>query len=60
MAATLVGSGASSELAAGLRLPWALLIAVVLVGTGVAALAGLYPARVAASLPIVANLKHFE
>ena len=29
-------------------------------GTGVAALAGLYPARVAASLPIVANLKHFE
>ena len=60
VAATLVGSGASSELAAGLRLPWALLIAVVLVGTGVAALAGVYPARVAASLPIVGNLKHFE
>jgi ABC-type antimicrobial peptide transport system permease subunit len=50
----------STELAAGLRLPWALLLAVVLVGTGVAALAGLYPARVAASLPIVGNLKHFE
>jgi ABC-type lipoprotein release transport system permease subunit len=43
-----------------LRLPWGLLIAVVLVGTGVAALAGLYPARVAASLPIVRSLKHFE
>jgi putative ABC transport system permease protein len=45
---------------APLRLPWALLVAVLLVGTGVAALAGLYPARVAASLPIVSNLKHFE
>ncbi len=60
VAATLVGSGASSELAAGVRLPWALLLAVLLVGTGVAALAGLYPARVAASLPIVRSLKHFE
>ena len=60
VAATLVGSGGSAELAAGVRLPWALLIAVVLVGTGVAALAGLYPARVAASLPIVGSLKHFE
>jgi putative ABC transport system permease protein len=60
VAATLVGSGASAELAAGLRLPWPLLLAVVLVGTGVASLAGLYPARVAARLPIVANLKQFE
>ena len=60
VAATLVGSGASSELAAGVRLPWGLLIAVLLVGTGVAALAGLYPARVAAQLPIVSSLKHFE
>jgi putative ABC transport system permease protein len=60
VAAVLVGSDASGELAAGLRLPWALLITVVLVGTGVAALAGLYPARVAASLPIVRNLKVFE
>jgi len=56
----LVNGGASAELAAGLRLPWPLLVAVLLVGTGVAALAGLYPARVAASLPIVRNLKHFE
>ncbi len=60
VAGVLVGSDASAELAAGLRLPWALLIAVVLVGTGVAALAGLYPARVAASLPIVRHLKQFE
>jgi len=56
----LVNGGASAELAAGMRLPWPLLVAVLLVGTGVAALAGLYPARVAASLPIVRNLKHFE
>jgi putative ABC transport system permease protein len=60
VAVTLVGSGASAELAAGVHLPWALLIAVVLVGTGVASLAGLYPARVAASMPIVNSLKHFE
>jgi len=60
VAITLVGSGASAELAAGVHLPWALLIAVVLVGTGVASLAGLYPARVAASMPIVNSLKHFE
>ena len=60
VAATLINGGVSTELAAGMRLPWGLLIAVVLVGTGVAALAGLYPARVAASLPIVRNLKHFE
>jgi putative ABC transport system permease protein len=52
--------GVSAELDAGLRLPWPLLVAVVLAGTGIAALAGLYPARVAASLPIVPNLKHFE
>ena len=56
----LVNGGASAELAAGMRLPWPLLVSVLLVGTGVAALAGLYPARVAASLPIVRNLKHFE
>lgn len=60
VAVTLVGGGISPELDAGIRLPWPLLIAVVLLGTGVAALAGIYPARVAASLPIVGNLKHFE
>ena len=60
VAVALVSGGASAGLAAGVHLPWPLLIAVLLVGTGVAALAGLYPARVAASLPIVSNLKHFE
>jgi putative ABC transport system permease protein len=60
VAFVLVRGGASAELDAGLRLPWPLLIAVVLLGTGIAAIAGLYPARVAASLPIVQNLKHFE
>jgi putative ABC transport system permease protein len=60
VATALVAGGASTELDAGVQLPWPLLIAVVLVGTGVAALAGLYPARVAASMPIVPSLKHFE
>ena len=60
VAFALVTGGASADLGAGLRLPWALLIAVVLLGTGVAALAGLYPARVAASLSIVRHLKQFE
>ena len=40
--------------------PWPFLAAVVLAGTGVAAVAGLYPARVAATMPIVRSLKHFE
>jgi putative ABC transport system permease protein len=60
VALALVSGSPSTELSAGLRLPWPLLVAVVLVGTGVAALAGLYPARVAATLPIVTHLKHFE
>jgi len=60
VAVALVNGGAANELGAGVHLPWPLLIAVLLVGTGIAALAGLYPARVAASLPIVSSLKHFE
>ena len=60
VAFALVNGGAAADLGAGLRIPWALLVAVVLVGTGVAALAGLYPARVAASLPIVRHLTQFE
>jgi ABC-type antimicrobial peptide transport system permease subunit len=60
VAVVLVAGGASEELAAGVRLPWAMLLAVLLVGTGAAALAGIYPARVAASLPIVRHLKQFE
>lgn len=60
VAYALIGGGASGDLAVDVRLPWALLVAVLLVGTGVAALAGLYPARVAASLSIVRHLKQFE
>ena len=61
VAFALVNGGAAADLGAGLSgCPWALLVAVVLVGTGVAALAGLYPARVAASLPIVRHLTQFE
>jgi putative ABC transport system permease protein len=60
VAFALVSGGASADLTAGMHLPWPLLVAVVLVGTGVAALAGIYPARVAATMPIVDNLKHFE
>ena len=60
VAFALVNGGAAADLGAGVRIPWALLIAVVLVGTGVAALAGLYPARTAASLPIVRHLTQFE
>ncbi|MGH2358534.1 MAG: ABC transporter permease, partial [Candidatus Limnocylindria bacterium] len=56
----LVNAGAASGLSGGLELPWSLLIAVVLVGTGVAALAGLYPARVAGALPIMRHLTQFE
>jgi putative ABC transport system permease protein len=52
--------GAAAGGVDGLAVPWALLAIVILVGTGVAALAGLYPARVAGGLPIVRNLKHFE
>ncbi|MGH2382624.1 MAG: ABC transporter permease, partial [Candidatus Limnocylindria bacterium] len=60
VAFALVNGGASADFGGGVRLPWALLIAVVLAGTGVAALAGLYPARVAASIPMVRHLKQFE
>ena len=60
VAVALVNGGAAADLGAGVRLPWGLLVAVILVGTGIAALAGLYPARVAASMPIVRNLRQFE
>jgi putative ABC transport system permease protein len=60
VASALVNGGVASQLDAGVRLPWALLIAVVLTGAGIAALSGLYPARAAAKLPIVGSLKHFE
>jgi putative ABC transport system permease protein len=55
----LVGVGAVTDFG-GISIPWALLVVSVLLGTGVAALAGIYPARVAAKLPIVGSLRHFE
>lgn len=56
----MVAAGAARDFGAGLAVPWALLFSVVLLGTGVAALAGLYPARLAARLPLVASFKQFE
>jgi putative ABC transport system permease protein len=51
---------APRDFAAGLVIPWPLVAAVVLLGLGVASLAGLYPARVAGTRPVLASLKHFE
>lgn len=51
---------APRDFAAGLVIPWPLVIAVVLLGLAVASLAGLYPARLAGNRPVLASLKHFE
>jgi putative ABC transport system permease protein len=56
----MVTGGGAGGFGGALELPWSLLMAVLLGGTGVAALAGLYPARVAGGLPIVTHLKRFE
>ncbi len=56
---TLVAVGSVSDFG-GIAVPWLLLVIIVLLGTGVAALAGIYPARLAARLPIVGSLRHFE
>ncbi len=56
---TLVSVGTVSDFG-GIAVPWVLLVIIVLLGTGVAALAGIYPARLAARLPIVGSLRHFE
>jgi putative ABC transport system permease protein len=55
-----VNVAAPGDFAAGVAIPWGLLAAVVLVGIGVASVAGIYPARAAATLPISDSLKHFE
>jgi putative ABC transport system permease protein len=60
MSWAVVGGTASRDFGAGLAIPWLLLISVVLLGTGVAALAGLYPARLAARIPIVRTIAHHE
>ena len=51
---------APGDFAGGIAIPWGLLAAVVLLGIGVASVAGIYPARTAANLPITDSLKHFE
>jgi putative ABC transport system permease protein len=60
MSWAVVGETASHDFGAGLAIPWPLMISVLLLGTGVAALAGLYPARLAARIPIVRTIAHFE
>jgi putative ABC transport system permease protein len=60
MSWAVVGGTASRDFGAGLSIPWPLLISVVLLGTGVAALAALYPARLAARIPIVRTIAHHE
>ncbi len=57
---SMVATGAAGDVGAGLAIPWPLLVSVVLLGTGVAALAGFYPARLAGRLPLVASFKQFE
>ncbi|MEP6807169.1 MAG: FtsX-like permease family protein [Chloroflexota bacterium] len=60
MSWAVVGGTTPRDFGAGLAIPWPLLISVVLLGTGVAALASLYPARLAARIPIVGSIAHFE
>jgi putative ABC transport system permease protein len=55
----LVGIGSVNDFG-GMSIPWSLLVIVVLLGVGVAALAGIYPARLAARASIVGSLRHFE
>jgi putative ABC transport system permease protein len=56
----IVGGTSTRDFGAGLALPWPLLISVILLGTGIAALASVYPARLAAGTSIVGSIQHFE
>ena len=60
MSLAVVGGTTPRDFGAGLAIPWPLLISVVLLGTGVAAAAGIYPARLAARISIVGSIGHFE
>lgn len=60
MSWAVIGGATPRDFGAGLAIPWPLLISVVLLGTGVAALAGLYPARLASRISIVGSIGHFE
>ena len=55
-----VAFGAPGDFGAGLSVPWLPMVVVVLLGIGVSALAGIYPARRAAATPITGELRHFE
>ena len=55
-----IAVAAPNDFAGGIAIPWGLLAAVVLLGIGIASVAGIYPARTAAKLPITDSLKHFE
>jgi putative ABC transport system permease protein len=59
VALAVVSTGAG-DFAAGLVVPWALLLAVVLLGIGVAAGAAIYPARLAARTPLSSSIGGFE
>ncbi|MEX0709954.1 MAG: FtsX-like permease family protein [Chloroflexota bacterium] len=56
----VLGGTTPRDLGAGLAIPWPLLVSVVLLGIGISALAGIYPARLAARLSIVRSIGHFE
>jgi putative ABC transport system permease protein len=51
---------APGDFAGGFAIPWGLLLAVILLGIGVASAAGILPARAAAATPITEQLRHFE
>jgi putative ABC transport system permease protein len=55
-----ISFAAPSDFATGLSIPWGLLLAVILLGIGVASLAGILPARAAARTEITEQLRHFE
>ncbi|MDP9249999.1 MAG: FtsX-like permease family protein, partial [Chloroflexota bacterium] len=56
----IVGAASAGDFGAGLSIPWPLLTSVILLGTGIAALASAYPARLAAGISIVGSIQHFE
>ncbi|HET6746134.1 MAG TPA: FtsX-like permease family protein [Candidatus Limnocylindria bacterium] len=60
VAVVTVFFAAPGDFVGGLAMPWGLLLAVVLLGIGVASAAGIFPARAAASMPITEQLRHFE
>ena len=58
LASVVVRLGASRDFASGLSLPVPLVVGVILLGTLVAAIAALYPARLASRLPIVTAVQY--